>query len=546
MSIAKRRTSDLKAAVATLDLFTQKQADNQDLSVRDGKLILINRSPLKRFLAFMKTIFSRRAREKHLQRKRDVQTTVSGAIDTIRKHHLLISKLHSGDEEEKQLASITIETIKRYNESLSDQSQEENTHLIELPPISHLFSTKENNENLSCAPVLNQEADLIRTKANTLLRQHGLLPTGAALASLNTAPIHAKVNPQSQTSTVCLTLNVLPGTVIQVEGNFKRINDTSSAPIANSFALSVNADQYRFPYPSQHNGWALKGELIPQYIHRLDQVPLFKVIYQRQKELASLLMPQGVLVSHAKKIHALKKAAFLEHRTLLINKHKELVLALLRASELKEDYMSIVEQFFTHLLQATEPLQILEKAYDSIGRSCISVPQDKLQEAWVGKSEKFHDPLLVQESAQEVLLKAYQEQVKTLSPFEQLICRAIGPGTQQILLQHWSETLECAPPMLKDFEQKLQLIAFRQLEIFQSELLDSSPPENCFEGMKKQLEDEIACLNANSFEGIESSAVDIVYELEAYFNTRYLGKALLQNSSSPGQKVEFMQDVKAE
>ncbi len=84
-------------------------------------------------------------------------------------------------------------------------------------------------------------------KANTLLRQHGIAfkSVADALSSQKVLPFNASINPQSQMSTLSLTLDVLPGTTIKVVGSLSVIVKLEAHPISDSFQLSVKINSYR-------------------------------------------------------------------------------------------------------------------------------------------------------------------------------------------------------------------------------------------------------------------------------------------------------------
>src|SRR5207253_1623825 len=108
------------------------------------------------------------------------------------------------------------------------------------------------------------EIDAIRLKATTLLRSHQIPLT---FSSLMHAKIESTADNHSQTTSLSLIVNALPGTTIRIKGSFKRNPKSPSTPLPESFQLTFNSIHTGFPYPSQHHGWALDDALIPIYPH---------------------------------------------------------------------------------------------------------------------------------------------------------------------------------------------------------------------------------------------------------------------------------------
>lgn len=87
-----------------------------------------------------------------------------------------------------------------------------------------------------------QEVDLIRMKAQTLLSLHGIefKSIAEALNSLQEASIQTAVDLDTRISTLCLTL-ALPNVTVKIQGSFKRNPESRvhSIPISNSFQLFI-------------------------------------------------------------------------------------------------------------------------------------------------------------------------------------------------------------------------------------------------------------------------------------------------------------------
>lgn len=570
LSNIRHPTTALKSAISILEQFAKIKeskplAHVSELAVEEGKLITTDSTLLKRVICFMGALFSYKAREKLKHQKIQVQKTVQGAIDTIKRNHLIIDNLHAGTSEEKQLASSTLEVIKLYNSSLKKQgkSSQHNwfqrflnihqepeinkkiaDHPIELPkpiitPSKNNVEASSNPTSFTHNPLNTQEADIIRMKANTLLRQHGIKfnSPADAFSTVKCAPIQTSLNSQSQLSTLCLTLDVLPGTTIRVLGSFKRDPKAWSAPISDSFKLSISSMHNGYPYPSQYTGWALADSLIPIYPHRLDQMPLFKPLYEKKARASSGLQPNGQLLNQAKQLLQLRQEAAAVYEQPLLLLHKQLFNSLISSAENENDEAHlIIESYFECLSVGETPLKKLNETFETINALFLINPHTSLLRSW---SERTN-PILFSTESYDVLecarsiLKSemqaallFKHPVKEISDFIQLIGNTIGQAAQNIILQHWSEALTCTPPMLNDFEQKIQAAAFNQLQDFLEELnwdLENTSRFSCEfigERLQQQIKADIALFEALSFEHLDTTSTELVYELEDYFNSRH-------------------------
>lgn len=562
----------LKSAISNLEQFARKStaepiAHVAELTVQDGQIVANPQSPLKKVIDCITGFFSKEARARHLKRKSEVLQLVLKAIDTVKRNHLIIDKYSSGSPEEKKLAISTLDAIKLYNASLeqnkstsSDLSskiarflytysglsidEDLTSNKIELPQavrISFNSTHHEEEKDVTTSshdqPLIH-EADVIRMKATTLMRQHGIRfkSTEEALTSLKAAPIHAMVNPQSQTSTVSLTLNVLPGTVIKVKGSFKRDSKALGlgAPIPDRFQLSFKFHT-GFPHPSQYTGgWALDDVLIPSFPHRLDQLPLFKPLFERKKLAAVELLPDGKLLEHAQKLVILKREAFLRNRNEFIKLHRELSHSILAAASLeigeKEKNASIIDQYYDSLeiKKDIDALNLLLEAHEAINGNFIANLHNRLQTAWIKQDSNLSslDPTIALQAADDVLEEALAEGKNkvaeidlSMREFVRSVGSLLGKAAKAILLQHWSETLGTAPPMLKDFECKVQAAAYAQLERFLNEL-ENSKEVSMDDQMRDYLFMDIALFNLPTID-INSEPIALVNELEVYYNLRH-------------------------
>lgn len=561
----------LESAIAALKQFAGINARARtphaaELSVHNGKLLVIRESLLKKTLRCVAAFFSRDLRLRHMKGKRQVQQMMLNAIDTVKRNHLIISKLQNGSPEEQQFASATLEAIKSYNSTLDNiqrraprfstrmerffykysgfsLDQELIDNRIDLPTnLSVSFEADAetieepliNTNATESMPTPRDEADLIRMKANTLLKQHGFCfkTMSDAFTSVKAAPIHTAVNLQSQTSTLCLTLNVLPGTTIKVQGSFKRSAQTYSAPITDSFRLSVKSVHSGYPHPSQHNGWALAESFIPLYPYRLDLMPLFKPLYERKQQAALGLLPDGKLLDRAKKLIESKRVAFNAYRHILVPLHHQLSHTILSTGPVSSSQnCAAIDAFFSALGTHADPWERLTEAYDSLKEHFLVPMHAQLQQAWIEHQQPdLHssNPAIALEAAQSIITKASKVNYEGDPAFKGFVMSlgpALNAAANGITLQHWSEALRCAPPLLHDFELKVQSAAYAQLSRFLDEIESEEhfPDEGtlCAQ-MQAQLLEDIALFQA-PFHKTDNGYTAIVHELEEYFGSRYLG-----------------------
>lgn len=566
----------LKSAIATLEQFARKTESEEttsltNLIVQEGKLVFVEPSSLKKVIGFIASIFSSKAREKYRKQKKQVQNAIQEAIDTIKRNYLVLEKLKAGNVEEQQLAISTYEIIKRYNEALAGHSrknpdwsmriaqflypksdltgnEELETSPIDLPmprviPVEEEPQDSFFSPSFSSAPVSTHETDIIRMKANTLLRQHGIKfkSAGEAVSSVKGAQIHASLNPHAKMSTLCLTLNVLPGTTIKVRGSFKKESAALSAPISDSFHLTVKSTHTGFPHPIQNHGWALHDVLMPYYPHRLEQLTLFKPLYEKKKKIAESLLLNGPLLEKAKKLFLCKSSTFEKFAIDFLAKHQELCHSIVSAGStaLLHEQEQAVENFFQLCREHQTAIPFLLETYGLINQHFLVAPYAKLQEVWMERNDPLllhADPGVVSEAAVEILKKEVTLSLAKFSgatavdSFIRCLGTLIGYGGVSIISQGWSETFGSAPPMLNDFQQKIQTVVYIQLLSFFEELdwnFEENTPCNeefMWKRTIKQLDFDIALFRASSFETIDHPAASLVNELEDYFNTRFLNR----------------------
>lgn len=544
-------TAALQSAIVTLEQFARKSKTESvlpitDLAVHEGKLVAVKGSRFQKIVSFIAGLLSRKTRQEYRQRKQQVQEVVLHAIDTVKRNHLLLNKFMEGAPDEQKLASSTLEAIKRYNAAWEERQSQLSLRWSDrlsrylsvrsglsieedLPPTpidlpQHVVALPRREEQeiaQTASPLMTQEADVIRMKANTLLRQHGIKfkSTAEVVSSVKAAPIHATVNSQAQTSTVCLTLDVLPGTSIKIQGSFKRHPEAHSAPIPDSFDLSIKSSHTGFPHPSQRCGWALSDALLPVYPHRLDLLPTFEPLYVLKKDVALELLPNGRLLERAQDALRMRQNVFIAHQKEFLGLHKILFQAILEAApkeRVPKGAKKTISSFFTQLAKG-DAWNSLVEACQMWNQVFILEPQARLQEAWVTNPESLSRNVNQAQHFLDISETTPQDS------FQEVIGRILRPSIHAIILQSWSETLEVASPVLEPFDKCVQAAAYIQLKDFLEEVTEEAPshdPQYIYNKMHSQLLADIALFQAGSVEAVGGFPAAIVEELHGYFKER--------------------------
>lgn len=556
--------ASLATAIETLGHLAEQSQGKPDITnlvIQENKLVAESPFLLKRMFQLLVAAFSTKARDRIKLEKVQIQKVVLEAIDEVKRNYLLIEAMRSGSESERSLAHETLETVSRYNKMLKTNenlpiswrgrltqfmfrcigvhSEPLPVHTIDLPygiPGAHLEDIGASSLQARVGqpeqePTLKQEMDVIRMKANTLLRDHGICETPEALKLLQKAAIQTNFDPSAHTSTVSLTLNMFPGMTVRVVGSFLRHDNRSNpiTPIQNSFQLSLSAPNLGFPHPS-HTGWALPAVLVPIYPQRMHELPHFGVLYQGKQEIMRDLLPGGKYFHRATQLLEQRKSVFSQDVSELLRMHQELANIFVEksVSASRQHRKLIVDSFFAFLGQQEDPIGVLAKTYQIINDAVILDPHVKLQEAWVGHQvPELYQQDLAYSTAKQLLSEAGTSGIEAMGhliqeesarAFATEMAKLLGPEYQEIVLQYWSETLRCLPPVLSPFAQKLQITALLQLKQLIDELTDESFHVS-LDSVKHHLSAEIALFESGA---IDPSLVLIVQELEHYYRNRFV------------------------
>lgn len=398
------------------------------------------------------------------------------------------------------------------------------------------------------------EVDALHMKAITLLRNHDFpVSLRTTLKSyLNESPINATIcepaanSESSDMSIVSLeqTINPFPGEVITLQGLFKR--DTKSrvpsVPIPDSFHVSTKAFQTGFPHPLQHTGWSLADQFIPASALRLSDLPLFEKVYLQKTLTAQELLPEGKFNDKAKQILKIKKRIFEENCQEFLIQHELIFKALVQAAQdpdLTYAYAEpIITCFYEKLKTHPKPFEHISHIHHLINELFIAGPYNFLQEAWINgdlKAENIGDAKDNYFSALNILEREMikikddllQQKLETKEELDYLLTvgSLIAIAGKAIILQQLSETMGYPPPLLNNFEKKIQTCTFKhQLAFFEELSLDPQDPEiksRLEEMTRKQLREEYVLFRAESSESFDDLPVKISNELEVYYNSRF-------------------------
>jgi hypothetical protein len=579
---AKNRLEKLQAAIQDLEHFADLNEDApipsvQNLEVEDDHLVAKPRSPIEQTIQltryFIDSIFSDHPRQE--ERKAQVQQKLLESIQFLKTHYRIIQKLKHGTQAEQEVADWALKAINRYNAIIKkakeeprslreraarflykksgvaiDDELQRNTIFIPQEHVVRLESAESPSTTEKITALLPQmretgkqlkptqpEIDLLRMKSLSLAKKTGKFPQSLQ-KTLNSmiwsAPIIA--TPVSEeTVSVEQTFKALPGEVIKVKGEFKRDakSPVPSVPIPESFHMSTQAIQTGFPDPLQHTGMALTEHLIPALPLRMDFLEYFQHFYHLMQQIAHELLPEGALNQRAKQSFKLRYDAFAQFRAELLPLHKTLLFAIAKAAnhpDISGDkYGKVFNQFLSELEQADNPLEKLAAEHDKINTIFIKAPFDRLHEEFLSEHHPQHavrEPRQVLQLCQTLMDEAIQhaiEQQGPLSEYAAVMGALLKDASKAIILQQLSEKIGFPPPLLNNFEQKVQTWAYMQVFGFHHELIETpfETPEQMSEFLKGVLLLEISLFKGESFELLDHPAVTLVQELELYYNSQY-------------------------
>lgn len=571
----------LEDAIGELDVFTQLEASRFEVS-ENGRLVATKKeSLLDRVvglaLCFIGPFFSEQIRKKQSENLLNIKKAILHARDIVKSHYSLIEKFQVGDDSQRRLAEHAITTIQKYNtiiqqgfantsnsdvynfereQLLLDQEimgqQIEKPHAVSLikyhsQPNSHIVhaTLKELSNTLHSGAVqknvtalspihkktLQFMIDAFQIKAIKQIEERLQKPLSEIVPLVKqTVP---NIDDQTDIIHMKQMIELNAGSQILVTACFNRRGTSSNLgsmpiPIVSDFNLIFHVTHSGYPYPSQHTGWVLGDKWVDASPLRIDQTPYFNQINQRKKALALQLLNDHTFAQKIHRHFKLKRDVFDQNRHIFLSLHRQLIQALQSTKESN----SFMDAFYQEAASAPSAFDYISKAQQLILDYFIDQPCETLKNEWLENPAsllRFGTP---QEKIQAANLKLeqYRKQVQdqfdlTLPNHSYILEQGLKlfEAFKGIILQYHSEKMGFSPPLLTDFERKLQICAFQQLLSFLdqcengSEILD---PAQVKRDLLIASSEELRILESSQ-EDESSMPVMIVNELEHYFHSRY-------------------------
>lgn len=545
-------TAQLLEAIKKLEAYASRQEHSA------------SRLQLSKTFAKLRSLFSNdeTGSSKSIKQRihRPTENEINDAIEIINRSRFLIEQLRRGTKDERELADSLTETIARYNSGcdlritkyvgkqplfpLFRQKRPDALPKIALPPkitVSCHFPGEGfspsalKNETVRAAAaasilVPKQSAELFHMKAIALLEQHGIASNHETRAIIKSSPIHIEQETDNSRCTLVQTLTLFPGQTITVKGSSSLDTQTSSIQklFPKTFSLTLESTQTGFPDPSQRNGWALAGQLLPYSPQRIDLLEETAPLFQKRLTAIAGLQPQGDLLKRAKSLIAARKQTFNKNSGVLLPLHRTLAEVFITAGSEGRDTTrerGAIAHFFDTLSQDPKPFELLCLANRKVAEHYLIEPRKKL----IDKIIKGKDTSLGSDNADERLKAVEQlydelieECISSATESEYIDCmgNALAKAAKGIVLQYLSEDLIYPPPRLTPFQLAVQEAACRQLdgfltELFMSEETGPSPfSPTLLEKMKGEIAEEIALFTA-------AQESPVSRELARYFADRH-------------------------
>lgn len=579
----------LQEAIKELDAFTHSEASRLEVGT-DGRLVAAKETNLERVMGlarcYIGPLFSDQARQKQEKKLGEIKKAILQARDIIKSHSGLIEKFKEGDDAQRKLAEYALLAIQRYNDIVAQSSsagtikydvynyerhrllldQEIKGQPIELP---HTVSIKyDSHPDINPAHKMLRElsqslligsqkpsavisssthkktiqfmVDTFHMKAIRMMQSHlSQLNSMAEIVSLvKQTPLD--IDEESQTDLIAMRqlVEVGPGFFILVTGCFKRnLSDRQfmTMPILDSFRLSFQLTHSGFPYPSQHTSWSLADKWVEAYPLRGDQVPFFQQIEQRKKRLTQQLLFDQLFIQKARQQAKLKREVIDQHRDLFLPLHHQLQKLLSPAMTNGKKHDPVLEAFYCEAARAPSAFDVLVQTQQQLLDLFVKQPIKALEEEWLGggasdlrigtPQEKFLAACQLLEShrhkAQACLDHQNWQHAYILQQG-----RVLGKAFQSIGLQYQSEKMGFSPPLLDDFERKLQACAFQQLLGFMEECeqqLEIQDPHQIKNNLLTAWSKDLQLLSRPGVEEEKTLSAVVINELEVYFNSRFYG-----------------------
>ena len=580
----KEPTEALQKAIQKLSVFTQLEASRLEFDEK-GNLVAPKLSSLEKIIGlaryYVSPLFSDQAKSKQNKKLHQIKQEILEARDTLKSHSFLIEKLKEGNEYQKKLAQSALETISHYNAIVQESHDPltskynfynyERNHLlldkeikgqvIELPQnysvrfdshsklpgqetITELSATLQLEPKTKGIPFSSTYKktdqfmiDTFKMKGIRMLQTHQVQARsiGDIISLVKQTPIEIH-DEGTDLISMAQRLDFIPGYTILLSGSFKRNGPDSkfmSMPVIESFRLTSEMVHSGFPYPSQHSGWALSEKMIDAHPLRTDQVPLFHALVQRKKKLAHSLLFDQTSLARSRQNHKLTREVFDRKRSDFLALQWNLIHALTLGADIDHvAAIKILDEFFDFIATTISAFDALTKTHRQINDYFIKQPAVALEESWLSAGatslragsyqEKVQSATKILQGKQKENLKHFETE-GPVNDYVKFMGSFLGRAAQSITLQYQSEKIGFAPPMLSDFERKLQTCAFQQIEWF---IKDCEPATLFSEDriemdLKTKVKADLLIFRAASVEDLDLSAAHLTNSLEIYFNSRF-------------------------
>lgn len=580
----------IQEAIKKLSVFAQ--AKSARLEVDSGGTLKAEKVGLfQRLLGalyhYIGPLFSNQAKHQQARRLKQIKEEILHARDTLKSHTFLIEKLKEGNESQKKLAQLALDTIHQYNLIVSAQpsSLYERCHFynvehhyllqdaeiknqaIDLPQnvsvrfdshpnlplqnsINELYRARtrlDNSSSTRTLPVSGFSADSVpqvisttqfmrdtfRMKAIRMLQSHHPHSITDILSQVKHTPIEVDEE-NSDSLAMSQKIEFAPGYYVLLTGAFKKKGTGSKficMPVLESFRLTSEMIHTGFPYPAQHSGWSLHEKLIAAQPLRTDQAAQFQAFIQKKRKLSHALLFDSQVMAYSKQLHKAAREACNEHQVEFLALHRQFNHTLAAAAEVdRSSFAQTLDDFFEWAAKAPSPFELLSRTQQQINEHFIKHPALLLEENWISSK---HSPLRIgsnqdkQRKAMQILQHAQEESLRhfegndPLNRYIQLMGPLLGKAAQAIILQYQSEKISFAPPMLTDFERKLQTCAFHQAELFIQDFEKGGFEKTQFARIKEKCEGDMLIFKSSSVEDLDFTAADLTNVLEVYFNSRF-------------------------
>ena len=576
----------LQAAIEELDVFTQAEASRLEVG-KDGRLIAAQETRLERVVGlarcYIGPLFSDQVRQEQAKKLGELKQAILKARDIIQSHSALIEKFKEGDDSQRKLAEYALSAIQRYNavvvhgystgtikydvynyerhRLLLDQEikgrQIELPHTVSIKYESHpnahpahkmlkelsqtlLIGAAKKTNSAICSThkkTIQFMIDTFHMKAIRMMQAHISQQNSMAeiLQLVKQTSLEIDEESNADLTTMQQLLEVGPGFFILITGCFKRnLSDPKfmTMPILDSFRLNFQLTHSGFPYPSQHTSWALADKWVEAYPLRTDQVPLFQHVNQRKKSLNQQLLFDQSFIQKVRRHAKLKREVFDQHRGLFLPLHRQLQQTLKQSFSNKEED-PILEAFYDEVTDTPSAFDILVQTQQQLLDLFVRQPIKALEEEWLFAGStplRIGSPQEKFQAACQRLTQHRQNAQEYLDPVNSRHAYILqqglllGQAFQSIGLQYQSEKMGFSPPLLNDFERKLQACAFQQLLAFMGEcenrmeILDRNQIKN---DLLTAWSKDLQLLQGATAEEDHSLSVALIDELEVYFNSRF-------------------------